>query len=299
MVTTTTPAAAAQRHGFTLVELLVVIGIIALLISILLPALTRAREAGYRVTCASNLRQLGTAFEMYLGENKGTYPPAWCQDDITITSYSGQPGHNTSWMTLLRKYVGVKNNDPRVGSDLPIFRCPNDKLERASWLQGGGLSYTMPNSWGPDGIFNSLRIVPLGQSTPGPFAWLNRGIGQWFTGGGYPMWIRRNMVKPSGEVLLLVERSYSEEAQTTVWNIGYGTANPSQQMWSAGGVYGFPMLHATKGKEKLASFNYLFADYHVQLLNPRDTVRDKNTLLPGTVEGGDANWTIRPYQFKN
>lgn len=69
------PRCHGGRHGFTLVELLVVIGIIALLISILLPALARARQAAVTVQCQSNLRQLAIGAFMYIDGNKGRMIP--------------------------------------------------------------------------------------------------------------------------------------------------------------------------------------------------------------------------------
>jgi prepilin-type N-terminal cleavage/methylation domain-containing protein/prepilin-type processing-associated H-X9-DG protein len=63
-----------HRRAFTLVELLVVIGIIALLVAMLLPALNKAREASKAATCLSNLRQITTAFILFAHDNKGFLP---------------------------------------------------------------------------------------------------------------------------------------------------------------------------------------------------------------------------------
>jgi prepilin-type N-terminal cleavage/methylation domain-containing protein/prepilin-type processing-associated H-X9-DG protein len=86
-----------KRTAFTLVELLVVIGIIALLISILLPALANARRSGNTVKCLSNLRQLGVAVQMYAGDYKGAIPV--CRQDPPS---GGNPYY---WLDMLAPYA--------------------------------------------------------------------------------------------------------------------------------------------------------------------------------------------------
>src|SRR5262245_35668034 len=68
------PKVASKARGFTLTELMVVVGLIAVLISLLLPALGKAKAAANATACLANLKQLGTAWTIYVTENRGRLP---------------------------------------------------------------------------------------------------------------------------------------------------------------------------------------------------------------------------------
>ena len=90
-----------RRRAFTLVELLVVIGIIALLVSILLPAMQSARRQANIVKCMSNLRQVGVAFTLYEGDFKGMWPAAVHHKSGTPTILEPE----IRWPDMIKKYI--------------------------------------------------------------------------------------------------------------------------------------------------------------------------------------------------
>src|SRR5438309_1920327 len=112
-----------NRRAFTLVELLVVIGIIALLVSVLLPALRRAREAASQAACASNMRQVGMALNGYASENRLHYPFSAGLDQNPLMRKEDwvywEPGRPEGvQLSPLFRYMG--RYEPR------IMRCPSD-----------------------------------------------------------------------------------------------------------------------------------------------------------------------------
>ena len=89
------PAARSPRRAFTLVELLVVIGIISILISILLPALNKARKKAQAVQCGSNMRQIYMAALLFSQENKGHLPRCYLAYPELSTAATGNPQYPT------------------------------------------------------------------------------------------------------------------------------------------------------------------------------------------------------------
>ena len=178
------------KYAFTLVELLVVIGIIAVLVGILLPSLNRAREAAKITKCASNLHQIGMAILMYANDNRGALLPS--QVDTGGTAYPGGLfwSNQLSALGYLKVATGVSSDGDSV------FYCPDGVQEEFSPTNGFGATsprdavnaqYILQNEpTAADGVktwyaLNSVTtdagsgIYP-GAASDAPFIWFEQNV---------------------------------------------------------------------------------------------------------------------------
>lgn len=158
-----------SRRGWSIIELLVCIAIVALLLGLLVPTLLRARDLGFRTVCANNLRQQNMAWQSYVQDNKDVFP---LTSDGMDWSYGG-----VAWVGQSRSPVLASDRPINahlaervqvdVGSDLVVlFCCPSDRgvterdrdKPRLSILEEGTCYETFGNSYRANAaLFDSTR----------------------------------------------------------------------------------------------------------------------------------------------
>lgn len=159
-----------KRHAFTLVELLVVIGIIALLVSILLPTLNRARESANRTKCLANLRGIGQLVTMYANAYKGKIPIGYSgsatgsntaySENYWLARYNNGTPEKYRWCGLGLLYpAGLIKDSAAEGM---IFYCPSTNEETVHQMKGSATA----NPWIDDILTDSaLATAASGKGT--------------------------------------------------------------------------------------------------------------------------------------
>ena len=229
-----------KNAGFTLVELLVVIGIIALLISILLPALGKAREAANAVKCSSNLHAIGQGIAIYIVDYKGAIPASNWYYGLQIANGVQTPAKPMQgyvhWSALI--FSGGKHlgNVPDLASVDPvylsnsgwgIFQCPS--------LANGGLPPANTYDGNRDGLSNETPgVVDL--QAPRLAYMLNEQLTprsrlvQGFSGAVTPYhWVQASSVKDNASTILATEMWGIQSIVSTTSQNGGGTVSNSRR----------------------------------------------------------------------
>src|SRR5688572_31336256 len=190
------------RKGFTLVELLVVIGIIAVLVSILLPTLASARRSAGGVKCMASLRELGNALAMYSGKNKGWYPighysvpAAWASDGVNQKRWPDFLAKYVHKVPYLGQYDKYRGNSVLWGC--PLFQAEiyyNANDPNAKYRTGYGMQYYVKP------LVTNVALLPPGQTHN--LAYIDRlgspaSIGQFYKQSEYTRPAERGLIMDS------------------------------------------------------------------------------------------------------
>jgi len=181
----------AIRKGFTLVELLVVIGIIAALVALLLPALAGARRSSQRVACQSNLRQIGIAFQLYSMKCGGRLPPTWTNRQ----TYSAGPVNGSNLNVYWFQRLMIDNLLPGVNEPArSVTVCPSQDKPFQPFTSAGeadlfrcsyginnfmtihdGASWAATSPGNPDGIDDISPVIWGVRKFEWPKVWGTKG----------------------------------------------------------------------------------------------------------------------------
>ncbi|MCA8990646.1 MAG: DUF1559 domain-containing protein [Planctomycetaceae bacterium] len=173
-----------SHHGFTLIELIIVMGVIAVLVALLLPAVQQAREAARRTTCKNNLKQLGLALTNYQGLHD-VIPPGYVARDVAPDDpYTAEVGSGYAWSTLLLPFLDQISLQRRLdlrgnstdqlsiavaATQVPAFICPSDKGELTFTLKSGVGDMTLSRT-------NYVGVYGTGDLSALPGAPTSRGV---------------------------------------------------------------------------------------------------------------------------